>query len=320
MGFSARKSIKVAPGVRLNFSKSGMGYSVGAKGVRYTKRAGSGKKRSAPRGVQAANSRVQVAPPSRPQVAKPGITASRSEKSLYKALQTGDTQAMEQVLQTDPKFAVAAASLATVIYLTRGDHGRAHQLTEWVFNNGQDPALDPFILKYSQVRFTLDVVPGATAELGLNRSALGLLLAEYRQAQGDVDGAIHTVEQLEPTTFAALSLAELYCSAGRYSEVVELTDGLSNTDDSTALLLIFRGTAFREQGRFDAARESFKEALKSKKRSPEVRHRALFERGLTYEAEGKKAMARKDFERILAEDSRFEGLQERLAQIDPNPT
>lgn len=43
MGWNFRKSIKIGP-ARINLSKSGVGYSVGAGGVRYTKRAGSKKK------------------------------------------------------------------------------------------------------------------------------------------------------------------------------------------------------------------------------------------------------------------------------------
>ena len=38
MGFRFRKSVKAGP-VRINFSKSGVGYSVGGKGFRVTKRA-----------------------------------------------------------------------------------------------------------------------------------------------------------------------------------------------------------------------------------------------------------------------------------------
>lgn len=41
MGFRFRKSIKAGP-VRVNFSKSGVGYSVGGKGFRVTKKAGGG--------------------------------------------------------------------------------------------------------------------------------------------------------------------------------------------------------------------------------------------------------------------------------------
>ena len=36
MGFRMRKSIKVAPGVRLSVSKTGVGGSVGGKGARYS--------------------------------------------------------------------------------------------------------------------------------------------------------------------------------------------------------------------------------------------------------------------------------------------
>ncbi len=39
MGFRFRKSFKIAPGIRLNMSKSGIGMSAGVKGFRVTKRA-----------------------------------------------------------------------------------------------------------------------------------------------------------------------------------------------------------------------------------------------------------------------------------------
>lgn len=41
MGFRFRKSLNVGP-FRMNFSKSGVGYSVGGKGFRVTKKAGGG--------------------------------------------------------------------------------------------------------------------------------------------------------------------------------------------------------------------------------------------------------------------------------------
>lgn len=41
---------------------------------------------------------------------------------------------------------------------------------------------------------------------------------------------------------------------------------------------MFRAVAFPEQGSYDAAHETFNEALHSRARFPEVRHLALFER------------------------------------------
>jgi hypothetical protein len=83
----------------------------------------------------------------------------------------------------------------------------------------------------------------------------------------------------------------------------------SNEDGASALLLVFRGAALREQGYKDAAHEAFKEALKSRSRSATIRHHALFERATNFEAQGTKAMARKDLERILAEDSIYPDVQ-----------
>lgn len=46
MGLRFRKSIKAGP-LRINLSKSGVGYSIGGKGFRYTKKAGGGTRTTA---------------------------------------------------------------------------------------------------------------------------------------------------------------------------------------------------------------------------------------------------------------------------------
>jgi tetratricopeptide (TPR) repeat protein len=241
--------------------------------------------------------------------------APRGEKELYKAVQTRDVGLMDRVGQEHPQFALAAATLTGCTQFVSGDSARARQLLGWVFSTGQNPASDPFVAKYVSVRMEIEVVPGVSADLPLNRDTVGLALAELHQDAEDIAAAIDVVEQLEPTQFTALSLAELYAIGGRFSDIVEITNGVTNDDDCTALLAAFRGVAFREQEFFDAARESFKEALKSKKRSSVVRHRALLERSRCYEAEGKRAMARKDLERIMSEDANYEGLAQALQSL-----
>ena len=74
----------------------------------------------------------------------------------------------------------------------------------------------------------LQVAEGVTAR-GLGRDAVGLTLAERTQTDDNrFEDAIEVVEQLEPTTHAAGSLAELYVAAKRYTDVIELTDGVEN--------------------------------------------------------------------------------------------
>ncbi len=323
MGFQARKSIKLAPGVRMTFSKSGVSYSAGTKGYRVTKTASGRVQRtmSVPgTGVshtKAVNGRSSGTPDRSYQPLKPGWLAPKGEKELYKAVQATDADAMAGVGRQHAQFAFPAAVLAGLLKFQDGEPAPALEMLGWAFAQDREPAADAFLSKYcSATRMRLEVAPGAVAELSLDRSTIGLAVAELHQDAGDLRAAIEVVEQLEPTTFAALSLAELYLQAGQPHEVVTLTQNVANEDDATALLCVFRGAALREQGYCDAAREAFKEALKSRKRSAAVRHRALWERARTYEAEGKRGMARKDLERIMAEDSTYPGLVDALASLN----
>jgi tetratricopeptide (TPR) repeat protein len=326
MGFRMRKSIKVAPGVRLNVSKRGVGGSVGLGGARYsvhstgrrTVSAHSGvpgvyyQKSVGGKGKTTARSAPQAVAPTA--LAKPGLLAPRGEKQLWKAIRAQDVQAIKRIGEEEPGYRVVAWSIAG-FQLLESDPNEAARLLEAVFASGRDPATTVFATQYLRTLVSLDIASGVTAELPLNRDAVGLALAELKQEAGDLDGAIETVEHLEPTTYAAVSLVELYAQAKRWDEVVEFTEGVSNEDDASALLLCYRGMAFRQQGFHDAAYESLKEALRSRSRPAEIRHLALSERATNYEAQGKKAMARKDLERVLAEDSNYEGVRERLAEL-----
>jgi tetratricopeptide (TPR) repeat protein len=320
-----RKSIKVAPGVRLNVSKSGVGASVGGKGARYsahssgrrTTTLGSGvipgayyQKSSGGGGYRSGATAQPGAAPS----PKPGLFAPKGEKQLYKAIKAQDVQAIKHVGDEHAEFRLPSYSLAGLMMLG-SDTGEAERLLEEAFATGRDPATDKFVSTYLQTRLELPIAKGVTAALPVNRDAVGLALAELKQEHDDLAGAIDVVEQLEPNTYTAISLAELYADSGRWDDVIELTEGMKNEDDASALLCVFRGQALREQGFHDAAHEAFKEALRSRSRAGPIRHLALAERAKNYLAQGKKGMARKDLERILAEDSGYEGVREQLAEL-----
>jgi tetratricopeptide (TPR) repeat protein len=221
---------------------------------------------------------------------------------------------MKQVGVEHPDFRLSSYCLAGLLMLT-SDPEDAERLLDEAFAIGKDPAEDKFVAKYLFTHLELSIAQGVTAELPINRDAVGLALAELKQDHGDLDGAIDIVEQLEPTTYSAVSLAELYAQTSRWDDVIELTEGIQNEDDASALLLVFRGQAFRQQSFYDAAHESLKEALRARSRAAPIRHLALYERAQNYLAQGKKGMARKDLERILAEDSDYEGLREQLAEL-----
>ena len=320
-----RKSFKVAPGVRLNVSKSGFGASVGGKGGRYSVHSSGRRTVSAGSGlipgvyyqqsVGGGRSGRAQAPSQVPAKApKPGLFAPKGEKELYNAIKAQNVGAIRAVGDAHPDFRLSSYSLAGLMLLD-DDSAQAKSLLTTVFEAGGEPARDAFVTKYLATRIELPIAAGVSAALPVSRDAIGLALAELRQEDGDLPGAIDVVERLEPSTYTAVSLAELYLLADRPDEVIELTEGVTNEDDATAILLVFRGAAFRRQGFHDAAHETLKEALRSRSRAAPIRHLAFSERADNYLAQGKKAMARKDLERILAEDSDYEGVRERLADL-----
>lgn len=335
MGFRMRKSMKIAPGVRLNVSKRGVGASVGAGGVRYSAHSSGRRTVSARTGVpgvsyqksvgdgrsKGAGSRARGAAPqpvAPPSPKKPGMFAPKGEKELYKAVKAQDVKAVKRVGEEHADFRLPAYSIAGLMML-ENETTEAERLLGEALATGKDPADDKFISTYLFTQLELSIAEGVTAQLPINRDAVGLALAELKQQEGNLEGAIDVVEQLEPTTYAAVSLAELYAQADRWDDVIELTEGIKNDDDAAALLCVFRGQAFRAQGFHDAAHEALKEALRSRSRAAPIRHLALAERAQNYLAQRKKAQARKDLERILAEDSDYEGVREQLATLANSP-
>lgn len=337
VGFRMRKSFKIAPGVRMTVTPRGIGTSVGGRagrvrvhssgraaavasipgtGISHTTTLSSGS-----RGTRSTNS-GQLTPaappaPAAPTPDKPGMLSPKWEKQLFRAIAANDWAALQTIASSDARARPTCQLLdAMLVSFTAGDNRRARQLLEPLWAEGYDPSTDQFMVKYVRsLRMTLDVAEGITASLTMDRDALGLSLAELRQEDGDLQGAVDLVEQVEPSTVAAVSLAELYAQQQRWTEIVALTDHVANDDEFATFLLIQRGIALRELGHYTASREAFKTALAPRSRPAGLRHLALVERSETYRSEGKKAMARKDLERVLAEDSTYPDLHQRLARL-----
>ncbi|WP_457967977.1 hypothetical protein M1E17_05925 [Arthrobacter sp. D1-29] len=245
--------------------------------------------------------------------------APKWEKELYRALVSHPN--FNDLPRIGKEFEkarpLAAFFEATADAIPNGDLARGTELLNWLFSTGYDPTSDDFLQKYLPGgAASVSIAEGITVEIPADHNFIGLALAELHQAAGRIPSAVDIVEQLTPSTVTAISLAELYSVQGRWEEVITLTDGLQNDDEAATYLLIQRGIALREQGFPDASREAFKEALRVRSRPVELRQRALIERGVTYLTEGKRSLARKDFERVLAENSNYPGLREHLAKLE----
>ncbi|MFM7462963.1 MAG: tetratricopeptide repeat protein [Actinomycetota bacterium] len=160
------------------------------------------------------------------------------------------------------------------------------------------------------------VAPGVDVPMRFSIQGLGHMYIELLQLGERYLEALEVAESLEPDQIAALAVCENEVQLRRWKDVLETTEDIENEDDATALLLIFRAIAFREEGKLDASIETLRLARSSRKRHEDILNKALYERSFLYEKQGKKALARKDLEKILATDSDFPGVDQRLKDLE----
>ena len=157
------------------------------------------------------------------------------------------------------------------------------------------------------------VVPGPIAGY--------LLLIEILQAVGRYEEARQWAEklyaQLPHDPVVRLSLIELLVDTADeapWRRILELTEDIEEPETPVhTALLYYRGKALRHLGYPEAAYQVLTRALRRRKgRSPELLRHIRYERALALEALGQRARARREFERIYAEDTDFLDVAHRL--------
>lgn len=319
------------PGVRMTFSPSGVSTSVGVRGARATLGSngrvtrtlgipGSGVSHTStirPASRKKSGNNVQTFAPLPP--VTPNLFAPSYEKDFFKAKRLDTVQEYQRLITLYPEARVSGSFMVALKFIENKEYPLALQALENIWTVRDSIQNDQLFNKYLALKgFEVGIAEGVVVDLKLDRDVIGLIYAEILQSQNLLDRAIGVVEDLYPTQTTALSLADLYLFSKRWQEVIDVSNGVTNEDDATCLLLIYRGVAFREIGYLDAAKESLKEALKTKKRATVVRHRGHAERALVYMAEGKRAMALKEVEKIMAENPNDEGVKLILSTLKSN--
>ncbi|MGH7671405.1 MAG: tetratricopeptide repeat protein, partial [Gemmatimonadales bacterium] len=185
---------------------------------------------------------------------------------------------------------------------------------------------DPIMTKYRVGgAIEISVTPAVSVTVPMTNLAVALILAEAYQRTDQRQKAIELLESLgaeapgEPVF--ALSLADLYFEGNQWEDVVRVTEGVqANEDDATLNILTFRAYALSELGMNEAALTLTKESLRTKKRNPVLLRFARYVRGRAYESAGKASMARKEYEKVYAEDASYSDVAERLGLERPRAT
>jgi len=353
MGFRFYKSVSLGKGVRLGVSKSGVGVSVGTRGARYSVHS-SGRTRKtvglpgtglsyvdygSTRAPRASAARRRAAP----QVATPQqistlfrapLFAPKQEKLYVRGVRSALVDqdlvaalaAFEECVARDPSVLSAYFLAAYAALKLDRDDDAISWLERLVA--AESPLPDALMTKYRldgalmQIALPLAITPSVDAEVGMTSVGAALILAELYQERGESEKAIGVLENLVDMApgdpVIGLSLAELYFQNGMWEELATMPVTIENTDDLSAEVLRYKARAMREEGMADGALELLKEALRSKKRHPEILKAVRYERALTYETLGKASQARRDLERLYAEDPSYADVAKRLGARDPS--
>ena len=333
MSLRMRKSVKLGPGLRLTASHRGASLRVGGRGFGYSASttgrrtmsggipgSGVGFQHSRGGGRRAERRAAPVAPPKPP---KPGLFASGYEKAFYKAVQTyaqGDVSGAvahfrESASKDTSDKALADDLFAGLLSAQVGDDAQAIPYLEKVAVS--DLALpDALMEKYVPGGgLTVAVTENVSVDVPFGSMAAALTLAEVYQRNGRLDEAIGLLQQLvevAPHPFLVLSLCDLFAEAAAWDEIVEVAAGTANEEDVSLQVRLFQARALTEQGMREAALDAYKDALRSKKRDPDLLKAARYERARLYLDMARKAQGRKELERLYAEDPGFRDVRQLL--------
>ncbi len=352
MSLRFRRSMKLLPGVRLNFSKETVGMSFGVPGARYTINSkgrrtfstgipgtglynvetlssGTRSRRSGEvEGMSSSEAMWEKTNPNRRPPA-PGLFARKAERELntflhdiYDSQEPDDpSSVIEKAAALRGKYEELKFPLELIAFLHGiTDDKWENQAAEWGTTLWQYRELvfsNKYVVKYfSGIKPSVTISTGITTSLYYNEQTLGFIWAEVLQGQKKYDEAVAVLLEMQPDQMVGISLADIEISKGDFDGAIETTEDVEVMDDATAMMMVLRGVAFRGKDMQEAAVECFKRVLKEQKNLPEALvHRTLFERAESYALMGKKAMAIKDLEKILVDEPNYPEVEKKLASL-----
>lgn len=334
MAFRFFRRIRIAPGLTLNLSKSGISVSIGPRGAKQTV---STRGNRTTIGVPGTGLSYTVLNPSSKAPTATTLTwpsmgslqhvsASSEERAFVDALTALgagrdanalfllETAAASQPQGADASWMAGMVALRLELLDDAARHfeqavQHSHAIGQWFGKHQLTP------------RVSLPVTPEVTATAQPSIYSTLLALAEIAQQQGRLSQALAWLERLldqapgDPVTIA--SFAELALAARddvRIRRAVELSVGIENDSSVHATVLYYRGLALAHLGIDHGAEAVFTHALRrTKHRRPELLREIRYQRAQVLERLGKRAQARRDLERIYAEDPGFGDVAARLS-------
>jgi tetratricopeptide (TPR) repeat protein len=352
MPLQFRKRIKILPGVYINLSKSGVGLSLGPKGLKYNigprgqymtaSLPGTGvyyreKIGGSPRSLTgdkaaSANDPVKSLPAL-------GVTTPKPVRTFHEGCQAYFSEEYEtafglfEELSQNDAYKPDALLMAglSAYFLEKPEQAIKHLLACMEESGGDQPVPgqpESLVSQYisQETLFTVPVTRFVSAELPYSLMLAPFLTIELMQIHGEIDNAIEIAQNFQGSLsgdaqrLMQLSLAELYYNAERYDDleqfIIDQVGELENVDNIAVEMMFYWAAMLTKQERYEAAKDVYMRALrKTKNRDPDLLKALQYARADMFAQWGKKAEARKYFEKLYAADPSFADVSERLKAL-----
>lgn len=322
--------VRLAPGVTLNLSKSTASLSFGPQGAKYT---------ISPRGNRATvglpgSGLFYTIHDRKGQRARPATTDKLSLGFFRRLVTPLEEQnlvdGMRLLSQGDQGSALAAlekakdipdaAWMAGMMRLRQEDFATAKTHLEHALARLDD--LGTLFEKYDIApQADLPIADGVFAHIRPRERGTRLALVELAEATGDLGAAMAQLDRLLDIDAGDPVVILSFCQIAMdhpdnqslAERVIELSANITNETPIHTGILLYRARALAACGLPDAAISVLTLAGRRRKDRPErLLHQVRFDRAELYDQVGRKAQARREFEKLYAEFPGFPGLSERL--------
>ncbi|CAN7556274.1 hypothetical protein LJR078_004133 [Arthrobacter sp. LjRoot78] len=221
----------------------------------------------------------------------------KAAKTVYEAIfHNADPNRLITAGRAYPGWAGLCYVMAGLLAYKQGGYLRASELLQRGLTTRNDDDANQFASGYlTRVVTRVEVAERIEVPVLFSEEAVFLALSHSLRETGHLETALQTVASLPPSLPAALARCSLAHALGRDKEVAVWTEGLLNSDDLSAALLLVRARSLRRLGASAAAQAALKEVLRRRKTHLALRNDAMTDRALLLLDNGRKSLNPRDW-------------------------
>jgi tetratricopeptide (TPR) repeat protein len=258
---------------------------------------------------------------------KPGLFASSTEKRFYSGVQAYFKEDYKTALA---EFEAASSSdsrnisddlFAGVVATKLDEFEKAVTYLERVAQS--DITLPDELMKkllptsLLTMALQINITPMISATVAFDSVGAVLMLAEVYQHLGRLQEATSLLDELHQEhpgdALLSLSLCELGFELGEFATVVEIAAPFANESEVHTAILHYKAKALVQQGLLDVGLEELGGCLKrTSGRSPDLLKAIRYDKADVLERKGQASRARRDWEKLYAEDRGYADVKVRL--------